>query len=386
MIVIPPLNTDLAYTGTSPVYVLAAWADATYYAKNTTRRYEVSSVWYDYICRVSHTSNTTWKTPTSTYYWTKTGISATSGGYTYTTNVRHSNSAAWVSGAAVTQFSVVYDEASHRDYQATVAISTGDNTIRPSAAVLSTTEAVAARWVDMGGGNAFAPFDTEISSKLLGYDNDGDIVNPAFTFTATTGPAAADHLFFAGLVNVKTISAAISVNGVLQQTVTADLSANSKWDIMQSSAILPFTSVVAGKTLSIAVTLTRNTSTIVPECGTCGVGLAYELAHTEWGVETSILIFSRQERNETYGTVKFLKRGSARTARAICFIDTASISGDHVQMLLQRLSGQPLMMDFNNTGSSYDRLRIFGFFTNVRSGIQASSYESLAMDVEGLVE
>lgn len=381
---IPPLLANLAYTGTSPVYLSTAWATSTAYAKNDVRRYEVSSVWWDYKCLRSHTSSST-RTPTSTYYWSKIGLSATSGGYTYTTNVRLSNAATWTTGEAITAFSVRYDEVSHRDYQAAVAISTGDNTIRPSVAVTSATEAVAARWVDLGGSNAFAPFDAEISSKLTGFDDSGNIVNPTFTFTAVTGPPA-DSLFFAGLYNVKTISAVISVDGSVQETVTKDLSVGSKWDIMMGSAVLPFTYVASGKLLSIAVTLTRNTSTLAPTCGMCGVGFGYEVAGTLWGVETSVIDFSRVERDEVFGTIKHLKRGNAKTARATCHVDPEVTTGDVAMLLLRGLSGVPIMMDLNNTGADYDRLRIFGFISNVSTAIQAASYESLSMDVEGLVE
>jgi hypothetical protein len=55
-------------------------------------------------------------------------------------------------------------------------------------------------------------------------------------------------------------------------------------------------------------------------------------------------------------------------------------------LLLRGLSGVPIMMDLNNTGADYDRLRIFGFISNINTAIQAASYESLSMDVEGLVE
>ncbi len=43
-------------------------------------------------------------------------------------------------------------------------------------------------------------------------------------------------------------------------------------------------------------------------------------------------------------------------------------------------------MDFNNPGSDYERLKLFGFYTNVRTIIQANSYESLGIDVESLVQ
>jgi hypothetical protein len=50
MMIIPPIPSNLAYTGSGPTYVSAAWVTATAYAKNDVRRYQVSSIWYDYKC------------------------------------------------------------------------------------------------------------------------------------------------------------------------------------------------------------------------------------------------------------------------------------------------------------------------------------------------
>ena len=373
MMIIPPIPSNLAYTGSGPTYVSAAWVTATAYAKNDVRRYQVSSIWYDYKCLRSHTSSAS-ITPTYSYYWSLIGTAATSGGYTYSTNVRLSNSANWASGAAVTAWSTRHDEANHRDYQATVAISAGDNTLRPSLAVVSSDEAIAARWVDLGPANAWAPFDQEIFTRLQGYDPSGNLIDPVFTFTTVV------------TIPANQLSALIKVNGVTQQTVTAALDDPGTFSITRRNAILPFTYVATGNTLTITVTLTRLFSTFLAQCGVCGVGFGYELAQTEWGVETSLIDFSRKERDDTFGTVTFIKRGSAKLVRATCYLDPAVVSGDIVQLFLADNTGVPVMMDFNNPGSNYDRLRLFGFYANLRQVIAAASYETLSMDVEGLVE
>jgi hypothetical protein len=152
------------------------------------------------------------------------------------------------------------------------------------------------------------------------------------------------------------------------------------------SAVLPFNSIAAGSIVNVAVTLTNNVAASPSECGMAGMGYAYALGDSSCGVETSLIDFSRVERNDVYGTVKFMKRGNAKTLRATCLIDPAVTGGDVIMLVLRWLSGRAVMMDFNNTGSDYDRLRIFGFFSNVASLIQAASYESISMDVEGLVE
>lgn len=124
----------------------------------------------------------------------------------------------------------------------------------------------------------------------------------------------------------------------------------------------------------------------VMEISSFAVGEATYIGGTEWGVETSMLSFSRKERNETFGTVTFVKRGTSKQVRATAFIDPDVISGDEVQAILSEFDGQPVFWDFNNEGSDYDRLRVFGFNTNVRMLIAADTYESLSLDIEGLVE
>ena len=96
MEVIVPLESALAYTGSSPTYIYSAWVTATAYAVGDMRRYEVSTgVWRDFRCKIAHTSSSsnapgktvyTWWW--STTYWEDRGPSSTSGGYTYTTTAR----------------------------------------------------------------------------------------------------------------------------------------------------------------------------------------------------------------------------------------------------------------------------------------------------------
>ena len=132
--------------------------------------------------------------------------------------------------------------------------------------------------------------------------------------------------------------------------------------------------------------MTQSVATLPIRMGVLCVGTRVALSDTSWEVETSILSFSRKERNETYGTVTFVKRGSAKQVQATCFINTATISGDTVMQTLAATDGIPIFWDFNNTGADYARLRLFGFFTNLATVIKGSSFESLSLTVQGLVE
>ena len=406
MEVIVPLEISLAYTGSSPVYIYSAWATSQAYVVGDIRRYQISGVYRDFRCKVAHTSSTanapdkmvttatttgrwifTQTTYTTQAYWEDRGPSATSGGYTYTTNVRLSNYPTWTTGAAVSLNAAVYDPGNNHDYLATVAVSAGDNTIRPSEAVKSSDETIAARWLDLGAANAWAAIDYLGNTYTQGYESDGDLCNPTFTVTCAC-ETAVDRVAFAGLVNVKTVAITATDDGVAQDQISVSLTpSGTAYGATLRTANIPLASTVAaGSVLSIAVTLTRNDTNKPAQCAVMTVGRAHEISYTEWGVETSIISFSRKERDETYGTVNFMKRGSSRQIRATCYVDPDIITGDVVQELLSQWDGMPVYWDFNNDSSGYDRLRAFGFYTNMGTAIKADSFESLSLTVEGLVE
>lgn len=406
MEVIVPLEISLAYTGSSPVYIYSAWATSQAYVVGDIRRYQIRGVYRDFRCKVAHTSSTanapdkmvttatttgwwifTQTTYTTQAYWEDRGPSATSGGYTYTTNVRLSNYPTWTTGAAVSLNAAVYDPGNNHDYLATVAVSAGDNTIRPSEAVKSSDETIAARWLDLGAANAWAAIDYLGNTYTQGYESDGDLCNPTFTVTCAC-ETAVDRVAFAGLVNVKTVAITATDDGVAQDQISVSLTpSGTAYGATLRTANIPLASTVAaGSVLSIAVTLTRNDTNKPAQCAVMTVGRAHEISYTEWGVETSIISFSRKERDETYGTVNFMKRGSSRQIRATCYVDPDIITGDVVQELLSQWDGMPVYWDFNNDSSGYDRLRAFGFYTNMGTAIKADSFESLSLTVEGLVE
>ena len=396
MQLISPVAASLSFTGSSPTYVNSAWATSTAYAKYAVRRYAPSgSTYYDYTCKIAHTSSS-YITPTNTWYWTKGGLSATTGGYTYTTNVRESNYPAWATGAAVAAWSTSYDVANHHACLAPLATVAGTNTFRPSEAVNSTDPAVAARWVDAGASNAWAPFDELSNTYLQGYDSSNALVSPVtFTFSSQLTTESGNKLFLSGLTNVKTVSATVTAtvtatgaawSGTMVNPPDAHLELTT-WGVCRRSAVLSFTEVPVGHTLTVAVSLTASNTSLPVQCSVCGVGYGYALGYTEWGVEISLLDFSRKERDEVYGTVDFIRRGSTKLLRATCYMDLSEASGDVVHYVLQDHTGRPLMLDFNNsTTVVYDRLMVYGFYSSVKTVINAGTFEVLSIDVEGLVE
>lgn len=380
MQIIEPVEIDLAFTGTSSDYVYpTVWASGVTYVKNTIIRYVTGGVSRDYRCLYTHTSVSYSYPPNWYWYWTDLGLSATTGGYTYTTNVRLSANTTWAASVALAADVVRYDPANNHDYQTVIALASGDNTLRPSEAVLSATEAVAARWIDLGAANAWAALDQQNNTYLKGYDDNGAILAELTTSINVATSAVADAICFDGLYNCDLLTITPTLGGVAGTPIVVTNPARS--------LVVPLASTkAAGTTLSLACALSRDVATLPVKLGLMCVGLRVPLASTEWEVETSMLSFSRKERDEVYGTVTFVRRGSAKLVKARCYVDPAVVSGDVVMQTLEAVDGRPVFWDFNNGVADYARLRLFGFFTDLATVIKAESYESLSLTVEGLVE
>jgi len=557
MEIIPPVKLTLAGSSSPSSYVRTAWATSTYYARNSVIRHQVNGIWYDFRAVFSHTSSSS-NAPYAigkcsfSYIWCWLGVSAiTAGNISYNTDVDLSQYPTWSSGSAVTAGQSVFDDADKMDYVALSAITAGNNTTRPSAAVLSSDETIAGYWAPLGPANAWAALDYEMATRMRGISSGAILqtaagmlflpANPSINLIASpndfntgwtlsnathststendpttmsasisvitasgsngkltrtwTGYKIGDKVVFAVWARSSTISGftiSFTENSVQKQSTTFTV-ASGKWQYYQAEYTLTETGITLGviiggltttgnsiklwgshfglcadafnryalmgvkncRSLTVAflaystaydmwpaaggadtvmafpeetrrdvlrsfnvvkplftlgdsgswISLQSNTDTLyltsvsafrllmsprnpakMMELASFGMGEATYIGGTEWGVETSMLSFSRKERNETFGTVTFVKRGTSKVVRATAFIDPDVISGDEVQSILAQFDGVPVFWDFNNDGSDYDRLRVMGFHTNVRQLIQAATYESLSIDIEGLVE
>lgn len=570
MEIVVPIPVTLAVNGSPSVYYYSAWSSGVYYASGTIRRYGAAS--RDYLCTVSHTSSssnapgtsittttttsltgwaalwaylnglpiTTTVVTSSGGYWKDLGPSSVTSGYGLNCNVRASDYATWTSGNAVGLNEARYDSSDNRDYLANVAISAGENTLRPSECAFSSDETIAARWSAMGSANASSPFDYQINTKCSSYDGNGAVVDlyeeinlapngvnlvgdpndfttwgtsncsitanqymdvydntptasvDKITKTSSTGNSAWIYKAFAGLVpnakftfsvylqssSVSQVSIVVQNGaGTAQSTITVcspltNTLAYFRVDGFVDSAgeaviVIVFNSSSAsgvsfgawgacaaytGPTIDrvcftglenskeIGIRLARrysaalhnqhsvvwysaNTQPAEPSYGTditsavieitpravepgdllayvvyrrnkgmpsklgaVIIGKALRLGITDYGLELNMLSFSRKERDDTFGTVKLIKRGTAKQCKATLFVDPQVTTGDVLQNLFSQYDGQPLWFDFNDGTSNYDRLRIFGFWTSVSPVIQALTWETFQCTIEGLVE
>lgn len=389
MEVIIPLDAYIDWSVGTPDYWRTAWATSTAYTAGTSFvRYQVGSVWYDYVAMVTHTSSASTAPGYATNYWRRIGRSQSLAGTSVYTNVDGTFGQTWVSGTATPAGTLIHDPLVRRDYVAAIDLTAGENTIRPHDCQYHPDPLIAARWVDRGASNAYAPVDygTDtpfVVSKLVGISAADAIINPTFRVAESGG--VIDRIAFVGLVNVKTIIVAVYIDGSLTETKTVSaIPSGTTYGFLKKSVSIPVTQIAADKAAVFHITLVRDISTWAPEVGRVIVGRAYTLGDTQWKAETSILSFSRKERDATYGTLTLTPRPSARTLRATCSVYPSSVAGDIVQQGLEYLDGKLAFFDFNNTGTDYDRLRVFGIVQEFGIVISMPTHEILSMTVEGI--
>lgn len=545
MKIIPPIELSVASIGTEPVYVHEEYVQYVWYHRYDIVRIELYGVWYSFMAKSTFYSFSEGPTDTrTTKIWEFLGESPTVGGTSYASDIALSLYGAWTSGAAVPAGAIYYDPSDRNDYVALIDITSGDNTVRPSKAVVSANEAIAARWQLIGAANAFAMVDytSSVSTKFVDPDRSPPWVafnfsNPSVnlitapndfsstywaldkcsvtsdaitdpignTLSADTMTASASQasirrtggyhkqgdkvVFGVFLKSSNVTSCVIKLTEAGTDKTVHTFNVTNSWRYVQIAhtvgdgaygqvfieiGFLPaadlqlslwgahyglvadcfdhialigvrYATLVRAelyfysdafnndysysmgvyeaphsdlrtdlaKTVSLVKTIdnlgsglfqsntglyyatqmakfwvscTSASSTQPAEIRSLVLGESTTIGATEWNVETSLLSFSRKERDDNFGTVKFVKRGSASSVRATAFIDTDQINADEVYQILAAFDGQPIVMDFNNPGSDYERLKLFGFYTNVRTIIQANSYESLGIDVESLVQ
>ncbi len=138
MKIIPPIGLSVASIGTEPVYVHEEWVTDTDYNRYDIVRRELGGIWYSFMARSTFYEFKLGPTDTrTTELWEFLGESPMVGGINYLSDIALSLHDEWSSGTAITAGAIYYDPSDHNDYVALVDITSGDNTVRPSYAVLS---------------------------------------------------------------------------------------------------------------------------------------------------------------------------------------------------------------------------------------------------------
>lgn len=200
MIVPKPLT--LAYTYNSTVSAYPNWVSGSSYSKRQRVHDPLSAGGdgRDYEAQAYLSNSTTRPSASSNKDWDGVGLSG-SDALSYESDAELSEYETWTSGQAVSKGKIQIDLADQNDYIATVAITGGSNTTRPSVAVLSDDTDLAARWVKIGTSNAFRMFDGESLTRTR--------ADSSLSCTALAD-GLCDRVGFAGLINIKSVSVTVN--------------------------------------------------------------------------------------------------------------------------------------------------------------------------------
>jgi hypothetical protein len=264
MEMIVPIPLALTYTYSSSVSVYDNWDSGTDYNKGQIVHDAIADGGdgQDYQAQAYISAGGSRPSASSVKYWAVAGITA-SDALSYQSDADLSEYDTWTSGAAVPKGLVQVDLADRSDYIATVALTTGENIIRPSVAVLSDDADIAARWVKVGTANAFRMFD--------GLSNTRTRADSTLTCTALAH-GLADRVCFVGLREVKDVDVTV-VAGEKFANPSFDSPVMTGWEgtwtkaagsisITTGNTASLLMSVVPGRNYRFAVTFSSNTGTV----------------------------------------------------------------------------------------------------------------------------
>jgi len=264
MEMIVPVELGLAYTYSSSVSIYANWDSGTAYSKGQIVHDALADGGdgQDYQAQAYIEAGGDRPKDSSVKYWKVLGSTA-SDALSYVSTAALSEYDTWTNGNPVPKGLIQVDLADRNDYVATVALTGGQNTIRPSVAVLSDDEDVAARWVKVGTANAFRMFDGRSDSRTRA---DSELSCTALAH------GLCDRIEFFGLRQVKDIDVTVVAgekfaNPSFASPVMAGWEgtwSKSAGQIAISSGnnasiLMP---VVVGRSYRFAVTFSSNTGTV----------------------------------------------------------------------------------------------------------------------------
>ena len=399
MQIIRPASVDIAASGAGSGYANEDWAtlSGTVFAVGAQVRHDYAGgSMNDYLCLKAHTYSALYEPGARPIYWRSLGAADPVYNATYITNCKYSYYSAWLKSQELSAGTILLDTADRSDYYLNASLEAADNLIRPSQCVASSDPLIAARWSCRGYANAWAALDYATNSTWNNWATGGGFqVSPLPYFTVRPSAGAyIDHVAIDGLyyctnIKLEFYSGIKGAGGTLLRTYNKSM-VDSRGDLLRA-AVIPLlvngalVGISADANTLIYVTLTPANAGIPISLHYLCMGFGQSLGETEWDVESSLLSFSRRERDKTFGTMSFMQRGSAKVLSATAYIDPANRYGDTIQSILAINDATPCMYDFNNSDSNYDRLRVFGYWTKFRTLIKTASWESLQLQVEGLI-
>ncbi len=118
------------------------------------------------------------------------------------------------------------------------------------------------------------------------------------------------------------------------------------------------------------------------KCGKCIPGMAVNIGQTQWKPEIGAIDYSRKLTDDFGRT--YLKKGRfAKIIRGDLIVPTGGEG--FVVRALNELLGQACVFDFNEPGTTYDPLVVYGFIQDYRQTIHFTTFTTLSLDIQGLI-
>jgi hypothetical protein len=183
-----------------------------------------------------------------------------------------------------------------------------------------------------------------------------------------------------GTQDITVNSISIKDNAYTPQTISKTLE-DATTGICRRNAVLAHNPVNAPQYV-ISFTAANELSTTY--IGRVSAGKHIEVGPTRADVEVGGKSFSRTSEDQ-YGVSRRVRKRRARSFRAIVQCD--SLTGDLIDQVLTELEGADAAFDFNNSGTDYARLQIYGWAEDWSTNVSGlAGLDVLSVQLRSLVE
>lgn len=340
-------SSILGLLGASAPAGVSAWATGTGYARWTTVSHQGRL--YKTVITITAGSSASTSAPGTVAFWAFVGPAYSD--WTAGTNAAVSMSSAWSFSATYAVGDSVYDSFALQDYICMVA-HTSSTATRP---VLESVDASTQRkhWASLGASNAFKMVDGKAVTRTI---------QTGATLTANvvlSTPATLVGVF--GIRGCSSVTArAYRANNT---TTAGDLRtfsmSYSEGSLLKSKILFTPTASEIEHGYIWRFTFAKASEAPTVEVGQISAGTATDFGMCKVQPSVSGLTFSNTKYDETFGDVKFVKRGFAN--QVSCEIYTEQARQDMLVTTLNQFMGEPVLIDLNNE-TQYEHLAMWGFY------------------------
>lgn len=375
-------NTVTPTVSGTPSYRYPDWVNGAVYNRGDMVRDTTANC--DFQCNVYVLTSTTRPGAAAVGLWERRPYGAADGSAetvaTFSTTFAISNYTTWTSGSAIIQGERRYSTASHHDYEALVAISSGSNTLRPEVALTSQTPAIAGYWLDLGPSNMWSLFDADVSSKATA-------VGTAYTIFDITGWSSfenTDAIAIVGMENVATvvIQRLNPADNAVLSTTTLDMAYSLTNRLLKNVLVHSFTGIASGR-FKISFTSAVGSPYQTIAVGKIIAGFKVPIGVTAEDVNVSIRDYSAKVFDETFGSYTYMVRGYAKDVTATVMVEHGE--GDNVSQSIELSRAVPMFWDFNSDGQALTRAMIYGWYRNYSCVLRGIPWDTYSLEIAGLV-